>query len=407
MEGGPVPRSFGFLGTYPPTVCGLASFSHSLMRGLSTPDSGDTCGIVRVMDTPVASSATEVAGHLHVGGRDSHDAAAAVLNTFDVAVVQHEYGIYGGKDGDQLLAVLDRVRVPVIVVAHTVLEAATVHQAQVLRDVVAASNAVVTMTDAAKSRLVRGYDVAPDKVSVIRHGANPRLSLTVPRPGNRPMILTWGLLGPGKGIEWAVDGLDRLRDLQPTPEYVVAGQTHPRVRLHHGEGYRSAVAERAQRVGVGHMLRFVGTYLDETALTQLVSRADVVLLPYDSREQVTSGVLVEAVAAGKPVVATAFPHAVELLGGGVGLLVPQFDGPSIGCAVHRVLTEPGLARQMAAGAARLAPSLLWPAVAEQYRSLADTLTTARPRTTDRPRMVAGPPAVPSTARLTDRAPVPR
>jgi glycosyltransferase involved in cell wall biosynthesis len=360
------------------------------------------------MDTLIESVAPEVAGHLHVQGRDSHNGAAAVLNTFDVAVIQHEYGIYGGKDGDQLLAVLDRVRVPVIVVAHTVLETPTVHQAQVLRDVVAASKAVVTMTDAAKTRLVRRYDVAPDKVSVIRHGAKPRLGMTVPRPGKRPMILTWGLLGPGKGIEWAIDGLQRLRDLQPTPEYVVAGQTHPRVRLHHGEEYRSTLSERAQRTGVGHMLRFVGTYLDEAGLTKLVSRADVVLLPYDSREQVTSGVLVEAVAAGKPVVATAFPHAVELLTGGAGLLVPQFDGPAIGCAVHRVLTEPGLVRRMAEETARLAPSLLWPAVAEQYRSLADTLvTTARPRTTAAPPTIAGPPVVPATARLTARAPVSR
>jgi glycosyltransferase involved in cell wall biosynthesis len=119
-------------------------------------------------------------------------------------------------------------------------------------------------------------------------------------------------------------------------------------------------------------------------------------------------VLVEAVAAGKPVIATAFPHAVELLSGGAGLLVPQFDGRSIGCAVHRVLTEPGLAHQLAVQTARLAPSLLWPTVADQYRSLADRLlTTARPRTTVRPRTVAGPPVVPAAALLTDRASVSR
>jgi glycosyltransferase involved in cell wall biosynthesis len=323
-------------------------------------------------------------------------------------VVQHEYGVYGGTDGDQLLAVLDQVRVPVIVVAHTVLEMPTVHQAQVLREVVAAGHAVVAMTAAAKTRLVRRYDVAPDKVSVISHGANPRLGMTVPEPGRRPLILTWGLLGPGKGIEWAIDGLQRLRDLQPTPEYVVAGQTHPGERLRNGEAYRSALAQRARRTGVDRLVRFVGTYLDEAALSGLVSRADVVLLPYDSREQVTSGVLVEAVAAGKPVIATAFPHAVELLSGGAGLLVPQFDGRSIGCAVHRVLTEPGLAHQLAVQTARLAPSLLWPTVADQYRSLADRLlTTARPRTTVRPRTVAGPPVVPAAALLTDRASVSR
>ena len=400
-----MPRSFGFLSTYPPTQCGLASFSRSLMRALATPESGDTAGIVRVMsqaagDQPTAPSAVEVVDHLDVRGRYAYRGAAATLNAVDIAVVQHEYGIYGGADGEQLVDVLDGMRVPVIVVAHTVLESPTRHQSQVLRQVVAASQAVVTMSDTAKTRLIHRYGVAPAKVRVIRHGASSRVGGHVTEPTARPMILTWGLLGPGKGIEWAIDGLQRLRDLRPTPEYVVAGQTHPRVRLHEGEAYRSALAQRADAAGVGHMLRFVDTYLDDAALAQLVSQAAVVLLPYESREQVTSGVLVEAVAAGKPVVATGFPHAVELLTSGAGQLVPQFDGGSIGDALHRVLTEPGLAGQMATEATRLAPSLLWPAVAAQYRSLADALlTNARPRNTVIPRTVVRPPTLPDAAAL--------
>jgi polysaccharide biosynthesis protein PslF len=377
VEGGLVPRSFGFLGTYPPTQCGLATFSRSLMRGLAAPGTGDTAGIVRVMDRPVTSTDPEVAGHLHVNASGSHVAAAAALNNFDVAIVQHEYGIYGGPDGDQVLAVLDQVRVPVVTVAHTVLEKPSQHQADVLRQIISASDAMVTMTDAARDRLIRRYGTEPGKITVIRHGASPRLAADIPAGGTRPVILTWGLLGPGKGIEWAIDGLRRLRGLHPAPLYVVAGQTHPRVRLLEGEDYRNALGHRAQARGVASMLRFVGSYLDETALTRLINRADVVLLPYDSLEQVTSGVLVEAVAAGKPVVATAFPHAVELLASGAGLVVPQMDGAAIGEALHRVLTEPGLSRRMAAEAKRLAPSVLWPAVAAEYRALTTELLTSR------------------------------
>jgi polysaccharide biosynthesis protein PslF len=372
-----VPRSFGFLSTYPPTQCGLATFSRSLMRALSEPGSGDTAGVVQVVDQPIRSNAPEVVSHLHVHARGAHVAAAAALNTFDVAVVQHEYGIYGGPDGDQVLAVLDQLRVPVVVVAHTVLRSPSAHQAQVLRQVVAASDAVVTMTDAARERLIRQYDVDLAKVSVIRHGASPRLGLHPPVATVRPLILTWGLLGPGKGIEWAIDGLQRLRDIHPSPAYIVAGQTHPRVRLHEGESYRARLAQRAHLMEVSHLLRFAGKYLDEATLTRLIARADVILLPYDSREQVTSGVLVEAVASGKPVIATAFPHAVELLSSGAGLLVPQFDGPAIGEALHRVITEPDLARRMAVEARRLAPSLLWPAIANEYRALATTLLASR------------------------------
>ncbi len=149
------------------------------------------------------------------------------------------------------------------------------------------------------------------------------------RPG-RPTILTWGLLGPGKGIEWAIDALAELVDLDPTPRYLVMGETHPRVVNREGEAYRSALQARAASRGIGHLVEFDARYLDLAALGRVVQEADVVLLPYDSREQVTSGVLVEALAAGKPVIATGFPHAVELLGGGAGLIVPHGDGPGDG-----------------------------------------------------------------------------
>jgi glycosyltransferase involved in cell wall biosynthesis len=367
-----VPSTYGFLSTYPPTQCGLATFTAALMRNLAAPESGDSAGVVRVVDTPVRSQAPEVVGHLHTHAATSHQAAASALNTFDVAVVQHEFGIFGGKDGDQVLAVLDAVRVPVITVTHTVLASPTAHQREVLEQVVAASAAVVTMTQAARNRLVDNYHVDAAKVVIIPHGAPRRRGGGgggMPTPGSRPLILTWGLLGPGKGIEWAIDGLQPLQRLHPRPAYIIAGQTHPRVRQQQGEAYRLHLGQRARAVGVSDLVRFESSYLDESALTRLIHRADVILLPYDSREQVTSGVLVEAIAAGKPVVATAFPHAVEMLSDGAGMLVPQYDAPAIGAALYRILTEPDQATRMVAAAEGLVPPLLWPAVAEQYRAL--------------------------------------
>lgn len=370
-------HSFGFLSTYPPTQCGLATFTSALARNLTASRFGDRAGVVRVMDTAVNTRAPEVVGYLHTQAPSSHRNAAELLNTFDVAVIQHEYGIYGGQDGDQILAVLDGVRVPVVMIAHTVLANPTAHQRQVLEQASDASGAVVTMTEAARDRLVAGYDVNPAKVVVIPHGAPHRVHADVPPPERKPLILTWGLLGPGKGIEWAIDGLHALRHLRPRPAYIIAGQTHPRVRQYQGEAYRLHLGARARAVGVSDHVRFTGSYLDEEALTRLIRRADIVLLPYDSRDQVTSGVLVEAIAAGKPVVATAFPHAVEMLSSGAGLLVPQYDGPAIGAALHRVLTEPDQARRMAAEAARLAPAFLWPAIAHAYRTVAGSLLEAR------------------------------
>jgi polysaccharide biosynthesis protein PslF len=368
-----VPTTYGFLSTYPPTQCGLATFTSALVRNLGSRDSGDRAGVVRVVDTPVAADIPEVVAHLQTQARGSHEHAAEALNTFDVAVIQHEYGIYGGRDGDQVLAVLDGVRVPIVVVAHTVLGAPTAGQRHVLRHVTGAADAVVTMTQAARDRLIAGYGVEPAKVVVIPHGAPFTGQPVAATMGQRPLILTWGLLGPGKGIEWAIESLQQLRSLRPLPAYIVAGQTHPRVRQRQGEAYRTQLGQHATAADVSHMVRFVNAYLDEAALARLVARADVVLLPYDSSEQVTSGVLVEAVSAHKPVVATAFPHAVEMLGDGAGVLVPARDPGAIGAALQRVLTDPEQRARMAAEAARLAPALVWPTVARRYRTLVGDL----------------------------------
>ncbi|MFL6073825.1 MAG: glycosyltransferase [Mycobacteriales bacterium] len=365
--------SYGFLSTYPPTQCGLATFTAALLANITLPGSTDTAGVVQVVEGRQSGTGPEVVHRLRDGFAGSLTAAAAALNRFDVVIVQHEYGIFTGADGDDVLALLDRVRVPVIVVFHTVLEAPTPHQRQVLERVMDRADAVVVMTETARRRLLAGYRTGPAEIVVIPHGA-PASAMSVPAAASTaPMLLTWGLLGPGKGIEWAVEALSHLRDLVPPPRYVVAGQTHPKVLERCGESYREELAARAHAHGVADLVEFVPGYLETRELRRLIRRADVVVLPYDSPEQVTSGVLIEAVAALKPVVSTRFPHAVELLGAGAGLLVPHGDAVALAAAVRRVLTEPGLAGRMATESARIAPSLGWPAVADRYRDLATSL----------------------------------
>jgi glycosyltransferase involved in cell wall biosynthesis len=189
--------------------------------------------------------------------------------------------------------------------------------------------------------------------------------------------LTWGLLGPGKGIEWAIDAMGMLGDLDPAPHYLVAGATHPKVLERSGEEYRTMLERRAAGSSAGAAVSFDPTYRDLPSLNALIATADVVVLPYDSDEQVTSGVLVDAVAAGKPVVSTAFPHAVELLSGGAGVVVPQRDPAALAAAICEVVGEPGRIEAMGREARRLAPELSWTAVATQYVSLAEGLIADR------------------------------
>ena len=189
-------------------------------------------------------------------------------------------------------------------------------------------------------------------------------------------MLTWGLIGPGKGIEWGIEAMSRLRDLRPEPRYVVAGQTHPKVRENAGEAYRDGLRDRIHRLGLESAVQLDGRYRNDSDLAALVRSAAVVLLPYDSTEQVTSGVLIEAVAAQRPVVATRFPHAVELLADGAGIIVPQRDPGAMAEALRAVLTSDGLAATMTRAAAAQTAELLWPAVAQRYRDLATELIRA-------------------------------
>ncbi|HUA43222.1 MAG TPA: glycosyltransferase [Streptosporangiaceae bacterium] len=368
---------FGFVSTFPPTQCGLATFTAALREALlrSATDEGR---VVRLVDAPAARPGEEVVAQLIAGDAASLQHAAAQLNLCDVAIVQHEYGVYGGADGSEILHLLDLVRVPCIVILHTVLSYPTAHQRQVLESVIARASAVVTMTRAAQERLAAGYAADMSKVCIIAHGA-PVLQTTMAEPTFRSgqfTVLTWGLLGPGKGVEWGIEAMALLRDLQPMPRYMIAGQTHPKVLLREGEAYRDGLREQVRRAGLDFCISFDAGYRNAGALASLVRSADVVLLPYDSTDQVTSGVLIEAVAAGKPVVATQFPHAQELLAAGAGLLVPHRDAVAIATALRAVITRGGVMTRMAAAATASAPQLLWPAIADQYRELADRLITA-------------------------------
>ena len=368
---------YGFLSTHPPNACGLATFNSALAGHLV--GDGTSSGIVRV--TAKGDDLRPVPGVVHTwhasdlgGWRDAVD----VLDGYDVAVVQHEYGIYPGRDGEDVLPLLRRLTVPAIVVLHTVLSHPTPSQKSLLEQIVATASAVVTMTDTARDRLLIGYAVEAAKVSVIAHGAADH-SGEPARRSDRPHLLTWGLLGPGKGVEWALRALAQLQDLDPQPTYTVAGRTHPKVVERDGEAYRASLHRLGAELGVAHSVTYQAGFQDPATLGRLIRSADVVVLPYDSREQVTSGVLIEAVAAGIPVVATCFPHAVELLTDGPGMLVPHRDPKALAKAIRRVLTKPGLAASLAGRARPYAADLRWPAVAARYDALAGRLVQEHAR----------------------------
>lgn len=365
--------SFGILSTYSPTACGLATFSAALADGLTA--RGVDISVVRIADDE-ASTDAGIVGELVNGDPASATATAELLNRNDIAIVQHEYGIYGGPDGNEVLQIMQALRVPSIVVAHTVLKDPTPQQRSVLESVMTLADQVVVMSEAARQRLCAGFAVDHHKVTTIPHGAALPATNGV-RHSERPTILTWGLIGPGKGIERVIDAMTSLKNLPNPPRYLIAGRTHPKVLAAQGEAYREAMFAQAKRLGVAESVSFDAEYRSPAAITELVQTAAVVVLPYDSKDQVTSGVLVDSVASGRPIVATAFPHAVELLGGGAGTVVAHDDPDALVTALSRLLTDPHVAGSMATQARGLAPAMAWPVVAQAYVELGQRLVASR------------------------------
>ena len=298
---------------------------------------------MRVLDVRESSPVPAVFGRVPTttelisGNRVSMRASVRALETCDVAIVQHEFGIYGGSDGDEIIPLLRSLSTPAIVVLHTVLIEPTPHQRNVLDTVCRLAVSVVVMTDGARDILRRTYNVKDSKIRVIPHGvtgAARGLDDGAHRPEARPDV------GPhlrDQGTRVGHPGHGGAARHPPSVEYVIAGQTHPKVLARDGQRYRESLQQLIRDLDLADTVTLDDRYLDAAQLQELVGTADVVLLPYESRDQATSGVLVEAVAAGVPVVATGFPHAVELLGRGAGLIAQHADPSSMAAAIRTIV----------------------------------------------------------------------
>jgi glycosyltransferase involved in cell wall biosynthesis len=361
-------ESVVLVGTFPPTECGIATYTANLRDGL------EACGVdSRVLrlvdDTEVGSDTDHVVGHWVRTRPAGAASAAALVAPFDSVLVQHEFGIYPGVDGGDVVAFVEMCRPAVFTVFHTVLDTPTSSQHRIIDALVQASELVVVHTSVAAARLSRVHEVPASKVAVVPHGATSNLHGPRTLRSVEPIMLTWGLLGPGKGIERGIEAVAEMRSAGLDVRYVVAGETHPKVLLREGERYRETLRELARARGVADLVDFDSCYRSWDSLRAIVRSADVVLVPYDTPDQITSGVLVEALAAGKPVVATAFPHAIELSPTGAVTVVDHDSPDGVASTVTAILTDQSLRAAMQAAARVESARYDWPIVGERFHRL--------------------------------------
>jgi glycosyltransferase involved in cell wall biosynthesis len=400
-----------FVSTYPPRQCGIATFTHDLRTALAqaAPD-------IETLVCAVDNDGLDYGGEADfvIGQHDAADYAAAAehlaYSGVDAVVIQHEYGIFGGTDGSWITtfaARLSQLGVPYLVTLHTVLSRPTPNQADTLARLCGGADAVTVFTPTARTLAVDAGAAGADRMFVVPHGAPtvlradwdrphiPEMRRSLPftgthglRPavgdllvenaGNR-IVSTFGLVSPGKGLEIAIEAVARLVDEHPDLTYVIAGATHPEVARRHGEDYRDRLSGLVKELRLEERVRFLDFFLTDEEIAALLARTEVFLTPYHSKEQVSSGALTFAVAAGCPAVSTSYRYAQDLLRSGAGLTVEPGDSEAFAAALGILLADPGRLHAAQAAAHRVGTTLAWPAVARGFATVVRDVVANRTR----------------------------
>jgi glycosyltransferase involved in cell wall biosynthesis len=375
----------GVVSTYPPRACGIATFSQDLRDALLGTHGVSAVDVVAIVRDDDAERKAEVIARIRQDERDDYVAAARLLERRgqDVVVIEHEYGIFGGDDGAHVLSLAEELRQPIVLTLHTVLSAPSVSQAETMRALCDRAALVCVFTETARRMILEARLVAPERVRVVPHGgpiellpdSNGRsLGSASHRTGgppsdalgtDRPVLATFGLISPGKGIETAIAAMPAILARHPEALYVIAGRTHPEVAKLHGEEYRIELERRARALGVEDHVVFDNRFLDIEDLASMLAATTIHLTPYRSREQIVSGALTFAIVAGCPTVSTPYYYAEDMLASGAGVLVAFDDPAALSAAVIGLLDDSERLEHTRSEARRVGAEIAWPEVGRQ------------------------------------------
>jgi glycosyltransferase involved in cell wall biosynthesis len=378
--------------TYPPRACGIGTFSADLRATLAGKGTVRVADLVAVVHEPSSPQRRGVLATIVQAVRGDYVRTARMLGRLDVDVVllQHEFGIFGGRDGEYVLSFAQELAQPLVVTLHTVLSEPTPHQQEVLTELCAEAELVIVMTDTALRLLVESGTCSEEKVRVVPHGAPARIAeraardLQAPRSTSSAVsepfrLSTFGLISPGKGLETVIEALPAMIERHPEIVYTIAGRTHPDVSRREGERYRLMLERRVLELELSDHVGFDDRFLAVDELSDLLAATDVFLTPYGNREQIASGALTFAIAAGCAVVSTPYWYAQDMLASGAGLLVPFRDPEALADAVCSYIEQPNMLLAARTEAKRIGSTLAWPAVAEATAQVLQEADALAPR----------------------------
>ena len=371
-------RHVGLIGTFPPRPCGLATFTSDVADSLRA--AGDQVTVTALVDGP-DDEATGATRRLVQTSEASARAIAAELSaTVDVVLIEHEFGIFGGRGSRVLQALTDHLTVPFVITLHTVIQPFTQWQIESLAAPLADAASIFVFSDEAVELIAAQFPDVRSRCQVVPHAA-PTEMFRGPRdddgearrrlglPVHTKVVTTFGLLSPSKGIEHAIRAMPSVRERVGDVRYLVAGRTHPEVVRRRGERYRSTLQQLTRTLGVDDVVHFRDWFHDIDELSALLHATDVFVTPYGDADQIVSGALSFAIAAGVPFVSTPYRYATGLAGQGCGLTVPFGDDDALADALVRVLTDDDLRHAMATSASTVSAARSWPEVGRLMHGL--------------------------------------
>jgi glycosyltransferase involved in cell wall biosynthesis len=373
------------LGTYPPKQCGIATFSADLRHSLVK----NNCD-VKVMavsdENYQYSYPPEVLFNLKQNNIQDYVRAARFINSsaaIELVIIQHEYGIYGGEDGGYILELIRRLHKPYILITHTVLPQPSRHQKQVLNKLCHHAAAVVGMTRKSARLLADLYEAPAELIHVIPHGVpefKKQNSIMLKKKygfEGREIISTFGLIGPGKGLELGIEAVSGLVQEWPQLCYLILGQTHPMLKRYEGEKYRNMLEQLVCDLGLTNNVRFVNKYLSDEEIGEYLYMTDIYLSPYPNQDQAVSGTTAFAIGCGRAIVSTSYAYAAEVLAGKRGLLANKPEAGELSSLLREVLSDQALKSRLQNRAYELGKSWTWYNVGQQYKNLFDQVLSQK------------------------------
>ncbi len=370
-----LPSRIAVIGNYLPRHCGIATFTTDLCEAISA-----EYGTARLLALPVNDTEqgydypARVRLSLAQDDIASYHEAAEFLNfnNIDMVCLQHEYGIFGGAAGSHILHLLRNLKMPVVTTLHTVLREPNPDQLMVMKEIAELSDRLIVMSHLSSQFLQEIFKVPGNKIDMVPHGV-PDLPFLDPnfykdRFGveGKAVLLTFGLLSPNKGIENVIQAMPQILSKHENAVYLVAGATHPHILRREGDKYRASLQALAKEVGVESKVIFHDRFVSPEEMAEFIGAADIYITPYRHEAQVVSGTLAYALGAGKAIISTPYWHAIELLDGGRGALVPFQNPDAIAEKTIELLTTPALRHAMRKRAYLFARDMVWKKAAQGY-----------------------------------------